>query len=275
VASTLSGEVAVVTGSTSGIGAAAAHSLALRGARVVVTGRREEAGAVVVSEILDAGGIAIYVKADVSREQDVGELVARAADEFGPITILVNNAAPTDGVGPGNVDGRLTDVSTESFESVLRVGVYAAYWTCQRVIPLMMAAGHGSIVNVSSVAGVKAVPRVFAYSVAKGGLQALTRSVAADYGPEGIRANTIVVGFVPTNALARKWAADPSMNAALRALQLTRFGQPEDVAAAISFLASDDAAFISGSEIYLDGGGSIKHAVPGTKKEARERFGGT
>ena len=273
MASSLSGEVAIVTGSTSGIGAAAAHALALRGASVVVTGRREDAGAAVVAAIHEAGGSAKYLKADVSREQEVVELAAQAAKQFGPVTILVNNAAPTDLVGPGNVDGRLTDVSTESFESVLHVGLYAAYWTCYNVLPQMVAAGHGSIVNVSSVAGVKAVPRVFAYAVAKGGLQALTRSVAADYGPEGIRANTIVVGFVPTNPLARKWAADPSMNAALRALQLTRFGEPEDVAEAISFLASEDAAFISGSEIYLDGGCSIKHAVPGTKREARERFG--
>jgi NAD(P)-dependent dehydrogenase (short-subunit alcohol dehydrogenase family) len=272
-ATKLAGEVAIVTGSTSGIGAAAAHRMAMDGAKVIVTGRREDAGLEVQRQIEVAGGVAAYVRADVSQEADMIALVEAAVERFGPVTVLVNNAAPTDLVGPSNVDGRLGDVGTDAFESVLRVGLHGAYWLCREVLPHMVGAGRGSIVNVSSIAGVKGTPRVFAYSVAKGGLQALTRSVAADYGTDGIRANTIVVGFVPTNPLARKWAANPAMNRALHALQMTRFGEPEDVANAIAFLASEEAAFISGTDMYLDGGCSVTHAVPGTKQEAQERFG--
>ena len=269
----LDGEVAIVTGSTSGIGAATAARLALEGAGVVVTGRRRDAGEAVVAEIVAAGGSAAFVHADISDESNVRRLVESAVERFGPVTVLVNNAAPTDLVGPGNVDGRLTDVSTDDFESVLRVGLYGAHWACSQVIPHMQAAGHGSIVNVSSVAGIKAVPGVYAYSVAKGGLQALTRSVAADYGPDAIRANTVIVGFVPVNPLARKWAANPAMNAAMAAMQMTRFGEAEDVANVIAFLASDEAAFMSGNDVYADGGCAIKHAIPATKREAQERFG--
>ena len=273
MSATLTGEVAVVTGSTSGIGAATAHRLAAAGASVIVSGRRQEAGEGVVEQITRAGGTARFIAADVSVESQVSALVDGAAEAFGPVTILVNNAAPTDLVGPSNVDGRLGDVSTEAFESVLRVGLHGAYWACASAIPHMQAAGHGAIVNVSSVAGVKATPGVFAYSVAKGGLQALTRSVAADYGSDGIRANSVIVGFVPVNPLARKWADSPAMNAAMKALQMTRFGEAEDVASVIAFLASEDAAFMSGSDVYADGGCAIKHAIPATKKEAQERFG--
>jgi NAD(P)-dependent dehydrogenase (short-subunit alcohol dehydrogenase family) len=272
----LDGEVAIVTGSTNGIGTATARRLAADGAAVVVTGRRAEAGESVAAEIRAGGGDALFIGADVSVEEDVARLVASTADRFGRLTILVNNAAPTDLVGPGNVDGRLTDVDTASFERVLAVGLHGAYWACYQAIPHMQAAGHGSIVNVSSIAGVKASPGVFAYAVAKGGLQALTRSVAVDYGDDGIRANTVVVGFVPVNALARKWAASPAMNDALHALQITpEFGEAEDVANVIAFLASPEASFMSGGDVYADGGCGIKHPVPGTKAAAQRRFQAT
>jgi NAD(P)-dependent dehydrogenase (short-subunit alcohol dehydrogenase family) len=267
-----SDDVAVVTGSTSGIGAAAAARLAADGAAVIVTGRRES-GEEIAEEIRAAGGRAAFVRADVSVEADVHALFEQAGSIFGPVTILVNNAAPTDLVGPSNVDGRLTDVGTAAFEKVLKVGLFGAYWCCAQALPQMVDMGRGSIVNVSSVGGVKATPGVFAYNVAKGGLQALTRSVAADYGPHGIRANTVVVGFVPVNPLARKWMENPAMNAAMRAMQMTRFGEAEDVANVIAFLASEQSAFMSGSDVYADGGCAIKHAIPATKEEAQQRFG--
>jgi meso-butanediol dehydrogenase/(S,S)-butanediol dehydrogenase/diacetyl reductase len=269
----LDGEVAIVTGSTNGIGTATARRLADDGAKIVVTGRRSEAGEAVAAQIRADGGDALFIGADVSAEDDVARLVAATVDHFGTLTVLVNNAAPTDLVGPGNVDGRLTDVDTPAFERVLAVGLYGAYWACYHAIPHMQAAGHGSIVNVSSIAGVKASPRVFAYAVAKGGLQALTRSVAVDYGDDRIRANTVVVGFVPVNPLARKWAASPAMNAVLHALQITPdFGEAEDVAKVIAFLASSESSFMSGGEVYADGGCGIKHAVPATKAAAQQRF---
>jgi NAD(P)-dependent dehydrogenase (short-subunit alcohol dehydrogenase family) len=269
----LQGEVAIVTGSTNGIGAATAARLAADGASVIVTGRRPEQGEAVVSAIVAAGGAASFVRADVTVPTEVEALVATAVDRYGSLTVLVNNAAPTDLVGPGNVDGRLTDVDEAAFDKVLSVGLHGAYRMCFHAIPHMKAAGRGSIVNISSIAGVKATPGVFAYAVAKGGLQALTRSVAADYGDDGIRANTVVVGFVPVNPLARKWAESKAMNPILRALQITRFGEAEDVANVIAFLASSESAFMSGSDVYADGGCGIKHAIPATKAEAEARSG--
>lgn len=265
----LKDEIAVVTGSTGGIGAATAHELARHGARVIVTGRRVEDGERVAASIRDEGHEAHYVRADLTVESEVEQLFDAARDRYGDVTILVNNAAPTDLVGPSNMDGRLTDVPTDKFQQILSVGLYSAYWCCYYAIPMMQRAGHGSIVNVSSIAGVKATPRVFAYATAKGGLQALTRSVAADYARDNIRANTVIVGFVISNPLAEKFAEDEAMSKAMMATQLTRFAYPDDIATVIRFLASSDSAFMSGSDVYADGGSGIKHVIPATKAEAR------
>ncbi|MBL7496647.1 SDR family oxidoreductase [Frankia sp. CNm7] len=265
----LEGETIIVTGGTGGIGEAIALRAAEEGGRVMVTGRRQAEGDRVVDLIRAAGGQAAFTRADISVEADVAAAVDATVREFGPPTVLVNNAAPTDLVGPGNRDGRLTDVTTENFEEILRVGLYGAYWMSRYAIPHMQAAGHGSIVNVSSAAGVKASPRVFGYAVAKGGLQALTRSVAVDYAVDNIRANTIIVGFVVSNPLAERFAADESMSAAMRLTHITRFGTPADIAAAAVFLASSESEFMTGSDMYADGGCCVKQALPGTRAEAR------
>jgi NAD(P)-dependent dehydrogenase (short-subunit alcohol dehydrogenase family) len=262
-------EIAVVTGSTGGIGEAVAHHLARQGTRVVVTGRRTDDGERVAADIVAGGGTAQFVRADLTVPDDVEALFATARAEYGPVTVLVNNAAPTDLVGPSNKDGRLTDVAPQQFDEILSVGLRAAYLCCYHAIPQMQDAGHGSIVNVSSVAGVKATPRVFAYATAKGGLQALTRSVAADYARDAIRCNTVIVGFVISNPLARKFAEDEKMSRAMRATMLTDFGEPEDIATVVGFLASSDSRFMSGTDVYADGGATVKHVLPGTKQEAR------
>jgi NAD(P)-dependent dehydrogenase (short-subunit alcohol dehydrogenase family) len=265
----LDGEIAVVTGSTGGIGEAVAHSLAAAGACVVVTGRRAEDGERVAADIVAAGGTATFVRSDLTVEADVRRLFEAAETAHGPVTVLVNNAAPTDLVGPSNMDGRLTDVAPDRFDEILAVGLRGAYLCCYHAIPQMQQAGHGSIVNVSSVAGVKATPRVFAYATAKGGLQALTRSVAADYARDRIRCNTVIVGFVISNPLARKFAEDEFMSRAMRSTMLTDFGEPEDVAHVVRFLASPESGFMSGTDLYADGGATVKHVIPGTKEEAR------
>jgi meso-butanediol dehydrogenase / (S,S)-butanediol dehydrogenase / diacetyl reductase len=265
----LEGEVAVVTGSTGGIGEAVAHRLAADDARVVVTGRRTDDGERVAADIVAAGGVATFVRADLTMEDDVAALFNAATQAFGPVTVLVNNAAPTDLVGPSNKDGRLTDVPPDRFDEILAVGLRAAYLCCYYAIPQMQQAGHGSIVNVSSVAGVKATPRVFAYATAKGGLQALTRSVAADYASDRIRCNTVIVGFVISNPLARKFAEDEAMSRAMRSTMLTDFGEPDDIAGVVRFLASADSGFMSGTDVYADGGATVKHVIPATKREAR------
>jgi NAD(P)-dependent dehydrogenase (short-subunit alcohol dehydrogenase family) len=269
----LEGETIIVTGGTGGIGEAIAVRAAEEGGRVMITGRRRAEGDRVVGLIRAAGGHASFTPADISAETDVVAVVDATAREFGPPTVLVNNAAPTDLVGPGNHDGRLADVTTEHFDKILHVGLYGAFWMCRYAIPHMQAAGHGSIVNISSAAGVKASPRVFGYATAKGGLQALTRSVAVDYAADNIRANTVIVGFVVSNPLAERFAADESMSAAMRLTHITRFGVPADIAAAAVFLASSEAGFMTGSDLYADGGCCVKQALPGTKAEARRVHG--
>lgn len=267
----LSDETVIVTGSTGGIGESIALHAAAAGARVMLTGRRQAEGERVVGAIVAAGGQAAFCSADISIEEQVRHVVDRTAEQFGSPTVLINNAAPTDLVGPGNHDGRLTDVTTEHFDEILHVGLYGAYWMCHAAIPYMQAAGRGSIVNISSAAGVKASPRVFAYAVAKGGLQALTRCVAVDYADDNIRANNVIVGFVVSNPLAERFAADEAMSAAMRATHMTRFGIPDDIASAALFLASSDAAFITGSDLYADGGCCVKQALPATRAQARRR----
>jgi NAD(P)-dependent dehydrogenase (short-subunit alcohol dehydrogenase family) len=268
----LSGETMIVTGATGGIGEAIARNAAASGARVMLTARRQAEGEQIAASIVADGGQAAFFAADISVEEQVRAVVAATVETLGPPTIVVNNAAPTDLVGPANKDGRLTDVGSEQFEEILHVGLYGAYWMCHAAIPHMQEAGHGSIVNISSAAGVKASPRVFAYSVAKGGLQALTRCVAVDYADDNIRANNIIVGFVISNPLAERFAADEAMSAAMRATHITRFGVPDDIAAATLFLASSDAAFMSGSDLYADGGCCVKQALPATKRQARKQF---
>jgi 3-oxoacyl-[acyl-carrier protein] reductase len=271
----LDGETVIVTGGTGGIGEGIAHRAASEGARVMLTGRREIEGHRVVEAIRSAGGTAAFHRADISVEADVEAVVEATASTYGPPTVLINNAAPTDLVGPGNHDGRLTDVTTEHFEEILRVGLFGAYWMSRFCIPHMQQAGHGSIVNISSAAGVKATPRVFAYAVAKGGLQAMTRCVAVDYAADNIRANNIIVGFVVSNPLAEKFAADEAMSGAMRLTHITRFGTPDDIASAAAFLASSESEFMSGSDLYADGGCCVKQALPGTRAEARKRLAAT
>jgi meso-butanediol dehydrogenase / (S,S)-butanediol dehydrogenase / diacetyl reductase len=267
----LEDEIVIVTGGTGGIGEGIAHRVASEGARVMLTGRRAAEGERVAAAIQAVGGQAVFCQADISIEEQVATVVESTVAAFGLPTVLVNNAAPTDLVGPGNADGRLTDVGTDKFEEILRVGLFGAYWMSRYAVPHMQAAGHGSIVNISSAAGVKATPRVFAYAVAKGGLQALTRSISVDYAADNIRANNIIVGFVVSNPLAERFAADESMSAAMRLTHLTRFGRPDDIAAAAAFLASSESEFMSGSDLYADGGCCVKQALPATRAEARRR----
>jgi meso-butanediol dehydrogenase / (S,S)-butanediol dehydrogenase / diacetyl reductase len=271
----LSAETVIVTGATGGIGEAIARRAAEAGARVMLTARRQAEGEQIAASIVASGGHAAFFAADISVEDQVRAVVDATVNTFGPPTVLVNNAAPTDLVGPGNKDGRLADLSTERFEEILHVGLYGAFWMCHAAIPHMQKAGRGSIVNISSAAGVKASPRVFAYAVAKGGLQALTRCVAVDYADDNIRANNIIVGFVVSNPLAERFAADEAMSAAMRSTHITRFGVPDDIASATLFLASSDAAFMSGSDLYADGGCCVKQALPATKRQARKQFSPT
>ena len=258
----LAEKVALVTGSTRGIGRATAVRFAREGASVVITGRTERAGREVEREIRDGGGDAIYVRTDLADEDDVIAAVRATVDTYGKLTTLVNNAAPTELMGPGRLDRRVTELTNEGWDSIMLVALKAVVWACKYSIPEMVAAGGGAIVNISSAASLLGTPGLDTYTAAKGALNTLTRSMAVEYAADGLRVNCIVAGMVLTSEGAFTMMEDPIIGGATKAMHLTRLGLPDDIANAALFLASDEASFVTGAIIPVDGGVTARMPVP-------------
>jgi NAD(P)-dependent dehydrogenase (short-subunit alcohol dehydrogenase family) len=258
----LQDKVAVVTGSTRAIGRGIAVRFAAEGARVVVTGRTQPDGEAVVAEIENSGGQATFVSGDLNNQSDVRRLVDTTVDQYGRLDVLVNNGAATDLVGPGGMDAPLLDIDTARWEAIMRGCATTVVWSTQAAMRHMVNGGGGAIVNISSAASTLGTPAMAAYSAAKAAVEALTRSIAVDYAPRAIRANNLVLGFVVSRPSHEAMATDPTIGPALRAMQLTRFGRPDDVAAAALFLASDEAEFITGTSLIVDGGATCRMPVP-------------
>jgi NAD(P)-dependent dehydrogenase (short-subunit alcohol dehydrogenase family) len=240
----LEGKVALVTGSTRGIGRTMAEMFAKEGAKVAVTGRTVARGEKVVNLIKDAGGDAAFFELDVTQEDSVARVMDAVVDRFGSLTVLVNNAAPTIEVGT-NIK-RLVENTTAEWDLIVRSALTGnVFWSCKYGIPHMVAAGGGSIINISSGQSVLGMAGFAAYAAAKGGMNALTRTVAVEEAPNNIRCNTIIVGRVLSKGDAGH-GVTPG--------HLTRLGIPEDIGYTALFLASDESAFVTGSEITADGG---------------------
>ena len=252
----LKGKVAFITGATSGIGAVTAKRFAAQGAKVVLAARREENGLAIVKEIRDNGGEAAFVRMDTAIESDVEAAVAFAVNTFGGLNLLINNAGPVDLIKSGT-DRRVHELSTTSFDAIVKVTLHGPFWCCKYAIPHMMSAGSGSIVNISSIAAVTGMPTIPAYSAAKGALSALTRSIAFDYGEYNIRCNSIVVGYIRHEG-SEGQVNTPEKYKAYRVRHLTRLGMPDDIAYAAIYLASDESGCVTGSHITVDGGTLIK-----------------
>ena len=246
----LLGKTAIITGSASGIGRATAVLFAQHGARVVVnTDRNLQGGQETVSMVHEVGGEAIFVQGDVASGPDTRRLVDAALENFGQLDILVNNAAV---VAPNKIE----DMPEEDWDRTTAVVLKAVYWTTKYAIPAFKQAGGGSVVNVSSInSGIVANTAWPAYTAAKGGVNALTKQLAVDYGPDNIRFNAVCPASISKLPLDEQLQNDPYRTRhRVDAYPLRRFGSPQDVANAILFLASDEAAFITGSLLVVDGG---------------------
>jgi NAD(P)-dependent dehydrogenase (short-subunit alcohol dehydrogenase family) len=246
----LTGKVAVVSGAGRGIGKAMALALARAGADVVVFSRTEEQFEETASEIEAVGRRALGLRVDVSRLEDVEAMVSSVMEEFGRLDVMVNNA----GLNPSYC---LTEkVKERHWDMIMDINLKGAFFCSRQVIPVMKERGRGCIINVASVAGLKALYKCSAYTASKGGLIQLTRTMALELAPENIRVNAIAPGFVGTD-LTDALLSDPEEGERVMSLiPMGRTGELEEIAPAAVFLASDAASYITGAVVCVDGGWS-------------------
>jgi len=245
------GKVAAVTGAASGIGQAAAVAFALEGAGVVIVDKDQEQGELVARNIKDQGGDVLFVPTDIAQETEVQEMIGEVTSRWGHLDILVNNAGIY-------YQADVVDTPSDVWNNVLAVNLSAAFLCTKYAAPVMIRGGGGVVINVASEAGLVGIKGQVAYNVSKGGMIALTRSCAVDLAERGIRVNCVCPGTSDTPLVreAVNRASDPA--AARRALEevrpLNRLGKPEEIAAAILYLASDEAAYATGAILSVDGG---------------------
>jgi NAD(P)-dependent dehydrogenase (short-subunit alcohol dehydrogenase family) len=247
----LLGEVAIVTGASSGIGEAIARRFAAEGAGVAVVGRNAERGERVVREIAEAGGTAAFFAADVTDDAAVQRLVAAVIERFGGFGIVVNNAGLS-------VPGTLVDITPAQWDEVMRLNLTSAYLVNHHALPHLLQRGEGSIVHVSSEAGLKGLKDRAAYCAAKAGLVGLTKAMAVDHSPAGVRVNCICPGTVETPMVSRliDEHADPqAMKQAFLQRRLTPYlGSPDDIAEAALYFALPGNRYVTGAVLSVDGG---------------------
>ncbi len=242
----LAGKVALITGASRGIGAAAARAFAQAGAAVVLAARDEQVLAVVAREIRATGGRALAVPTDVGDPAAVARLVQRTLDAYSRLDAAFNNA------GDGHQPTPLADLAVDDFDRAVRSTLRGVFLSMKEEIPAMLAGGGGAIVNMASTAGLRAVPGLAGYVASKHGIIGLTQTAALDYARRHIRVNAVAPGPIATHRLAQLPAEGREQVAAT--VPLHRLGQPEEVAATVVWLCSDQASFITGATIPIDGG---------------------
>jgi len=244
----LEGKTALVTGASRGIGKAIALGYAELGADVAVLARGTTALEELADKIEGFGLRALVLTCDVSAEDQIRESVATVLREFGQLDVVVNNAGGFDQAGP------FLELDATGWQRVMRVNLYSVIHFCRAVGPHLVRRGSGSVINMSSIAGLAGVPMLSGYGVAKAGILSLTRTLAAEWGSSGVRVNALAPGWTTTE-LTKNLAGNPEASAGLtRAVPASRWGSPEDVLGAAVFLASDASALMTGSVLTIDGG---------------------
>ncbi len=249
----LSGRVAVITGSSRGIGRAIAERFAEHGAKVAISSRKLEPCRE-VADVLNArhgAGTAIAVAANISSKQALQHLVDEAAAKLGPIDVLVCNAASNPYYGP------MAGIADEQFRKVLDNNILSNHWLIGMVAPGMCARRSGSIVIVSSIGGLRGSPVIGAYCISKAADLQLARNLAVEYGPHNVRVNCIAPGLIKTDFARALWEDEPMLAQRSAATPLRRIGEPDEIAGAAVFLASQAGAFVTGQTIVVDGGVTI------------------
>jgi len=247
----LDGQVAVITGSSRGIGRATALLMARLGAKVVVSSRKAGACEEVAAEIAAEGGEAAVIPCNVSDKAEVAALIEGTTQRWGRVDILVCNAAANPAYGP------LAELSDEAFDKIMATNVRSNLWLCNLVMPGMAERGGGAIVIISSIAGIIASPMIGAYGMSKAADFALARTLAAEWSGKNVRINCVAPGLVKTDFARALWEDPERLAKRTAGTPLRRIGEPEEIAPVAAFLASSGASFITGQMIVADGGVTI------------------
>ena len=256
--SRLDGKVALITGAGNGMGRVASVLFAQEGARIVVADWSDSGGAETVAAVEAAGGEATFVKVDVAKAEQVERMVATAMDRFGALHVLYNNA----GIFPAD-DGGVTETPEPTWDRVMEVNLKGVWLGCKYGVPAMLASGGGSIVNVASfVALMGAATAQIAYTASKGGVLAMTREIAVEYGRRGIRANSLCPGPIATPMLEELMSDPERKQRRLVHIPMGRLGHAEELAKAALFLASDESSFMTGAQLVVDGGITAAYVTP-------------
>ncbi|MBY0283498.1 MAG: SDR family oxidoreductase [Sphingomonas sp.] len=249
----LHGQVAIITGSSRGIGKASAYELAEHGAKVVISSRKQDACDVVAAEINGKYGerTAIAVAANISDKAGLQHLVDETKAQFGKVDILVCNAASNPYYGPQE------GIADEQFRKILDNNIVSNHWLISMVVPEMRERKSGSIIIISSIGGIRGTAVIGAYAISKAADMQLARNLAHEYGPFGVRVNCIAPGLIRTDFARALWENEAAVAARNATTPLRRIGEPEEIAGAVVFLASQASAFMTGQTIVIDGGVTI------------------
>ena len=248
----LTGKVAVITGSSRGIGKAIAERMAQHGAKVTISSRKAGPCEEVAAEInAKYPGAAIAVPANISSKEDLQRLVDETRKAFGKVDIVVCNAASNPYYGP------MAGIEDDQFRKILENNVIANHWLINMCIPEMKERGAGSVIIVSSIGGLRGSPVIGAYNVSKAADFQLARNLAHEYGPYGIRVNCIAPGLVKTDFAKALWSNPETLRRATDPVPLRRIGEPDEIAGAAVYLASDAGSFMTGQALVVDGGATI------------------